>query len=84
MDPFESNSHSFIVKVWREQRHSLTSRTIWRGHITHVPGGERRYFNQLCDLPIAIAPYLAQLGVSLGIAWRFRVWLRQQMHRAKK
>lgn len=39
----EPVTHSFIVKVWLEQSSEQTQPS-WRGHVTHVPSGERRHF----------------------------------------
>jgi hypothetical protein len=58
MDPLEPGSQSFVVKVWLEAEAAPGERTIWRGNVTHVGSGERRYFADLADLPALIAPYL--------------------------
>ena len=60
----ESNTHSFIVKIWLEETLEEDGRATWRGHITHVPSGERRYFKQLDDLLAFIVPYLRKMGVN--------------------
>ena len=39
----ESGTQSFIIKVWLEDTGEDTARASWRGHITHVPSGEKRY-----------------------------------------
>ena len=59
MDLSESNTHSFVVKIWLEDE----AQVRWRGHITHVPGGERRYVDDLGEIPDFIAPYLEAMGV---------------------
>ena len=33
---------SFIVRIWVEETAEESGRSSWRGHITHVPSGERR------------------------------------------
>jgi hypothetical protein len=71
----EGRSHSFIVKIWREKLDPKRGQAIWRGHITHVPGGERQYFTRLIDIVLYIAPYLEQLGVEPGVRWRITKWL---------
>jgi len=50
---------------------------IWRGHITHVPSGTRRYIENLNDIPLFIRPYLERVGVKFR---RFD-WLRQAWKR---
>lgn len=63
MDLLESNTHSFIVKLWLEEIVEETGRAIWRGHITHVPSGERRYLKGLDGITAFVAPYLEQMAV---------------------
>ena len=70
----ELKFHSFIVKVWLEETNQ-SGRAIWRGHITHVPGGERRYVRQLSEIETFIAPYLHTMGVGIGIRQRIKKWL---------
>ncbi len=65
---FEADTHSFIVKIWREE----TNHATWRGHITHVPGGERCYVQDLDDISAFLLPYLERLGMRLTFCWRVR------------
>ena len=59
----DTTPHSFIVKVWIEETAQEAGRATWRGHITHVPGGERRYLENLQDIPTFVQPYLEAMGV---------------------
>jgi len=68
-DSFESVTHSFIVRIWLEE----DDRTRWRGHITHVPSGDRQYVERLADIVDFIAPYVE--GMKLGKVSRFKRWL---------
>ncbi len=81
MDETGSEAQSFIVRVWVEERTEEGGRGVWRGHITHVPGGERRYLKNLDEIGDFIAPYLEAIGVKLGMQWRMRRWLRRLMGR---
>jgi hypothetical protein len=63
MDPYGSESQSFIVKVWLEESAEEAGAATWRGHVTHVPNQERRYLNTLDDIVDFIAPYLELMGV---------------------
>jgi hypothetical protein len=74
-DPNEYQSHSFIVKVWLEERAEQRQRPSWRGRITHVPDGERRYMQDLQEIGRFIAPYLAKMGVRPGLLERFLRWI---------
>jgi hypothetical protein len=75
MQSLESISHSFIVRVWREEPD--TTAAAWRGEITHVPDGRRRRLEGLGDVREFIAPYLAELGVDAGPGGRLRRWFRR-------
>jgi hypothetical protein len=81
MDEIESEAQSFIVRVWVEERAQEGGQSTWRGHITHVPSGERRYLKNLDEIGDFIAPYLERMGVKLGIRWRMRRWLRHSIGR---
>jgi len=73
----ESNTHSFIIKIWLEETVTETQPASWRGHITHVPSGERRYLKSLSEVPAFIEPYLQQMGVKLRNSWTLTDWLKQ-------
>jgi hypothetical protein len=62
MEQTESHTQSFIIKIWLEETAAEDGRAIWRGHITHVPGGERRYLKNLDDIASFMAPYLEPMG----------------------
>ena len=73
MELGDSNSHSFIVKVWLEETAEEAGRAIWRGHITHVSREEnRRYVKDLDELAAFIVHYLEGMGVKFGMRWRLR------------
>lgn len=78
MDLYESNTHSFIVKIWLEETTEEAGRATWRGHITHVPSGKRRYIQELHEFTAFIAPYLEGMGVKFGVGRRVRQWLKRQ------
>lgn len=65
MDLYEVDFHSFVVKIWLEETAEESSRPIWRGHITHVPSGERQYFKELDEVKQFILPFLKLLGVEV-------------------
>ncbi|MFZ0548663.1 MAG: hypothetical protein WAM60_24650 [Candidatus Promineifilaceae bacterium] len=46
MTYFESDAHSFMVRLWRENRDDPSQTAEWRGWIEHVQSGERRYFQE--------------------------------------
>ena len=75
MDLYEYNTHPFVVKIWLEETDQEASSPTWRGHITHVPSGKRYHFRHLGEIALLIAPYLEEMGVSLGIFWKIQRWL---------
>lgn len=75
MDLIEFNTHSFVIKVWREDLAEDQQEGRWRGHITHVPSGERRYLKNLNGIVGFMLPYLESMGVRTDAIWRLRSWL---------
>ena len=57
---------SFITKIWLEETAEEAGQATWRGHVTHVPSGERQYVKTLGDIERFVAPYLQEMGVELG------------------
>jgi len=77
MNSFEATTHPFIVKIWLEETAEEAGRATWRGHITHVPSGKRRYFEDLDDVAVFIEPYLEGMGVELDLCRRVRQKLKR-------
>jgi len=77
MDQLEATNHPFIIKIWLEETAEEAGRAMWRGHITHVPSGKRRYLKDLDDIVVFVAPYLEGMGVQLGLLWWARRWLNR-------
>jgi hypothetical protein len=71
----ECYTHSFIVKIWLEETFEETGKARWRGRITHVLSGERRYLEDLSDIGIFILPYLDSMKIRSGFRWRVWKWL---------
>jgi|SRR5882762_5678965 len=66
--------HSFIIKIWREEPEK-GKLPKWKGHITHVPGCERRYLKSLGDVADFVNIYLQRMGIRVGLRWRWKQWL---------
>jgi hypothetical protein len=75
MDQIESNTHSFVVKIWLEGVDEISGKAVWRGRITHVPSGQNRHFDNLRGITSFVAPYLEEMGVELDRPWRIPDWL---------
>jgi hypothetical protein len=78
MDVLEANTHSFIVKIWLEDNGADAGQAEWQGCITHVTGGERRYFKNLNQISGFIMPYLEAMGVKFNSGWWLRRWLKRK------
>jgi hypothetical protein len=74
----EPENHSFVVKIWLEETVDETPHPVWRGHITHVVSGQRRYVNNLSGITTFVAPYL--IGWHIRLPWRERIclWLNRR------
>jgi hypothetical protein len=47
---FEAEGHSFVLRIWRENRDDPSVDPEWRGWIEHVQTGQRTYFRQLQEI----------------------------------
>ena len=74
MDRYETSTHSFIVKIWLEEPGGKAGAAVWRGRVTHVPGGERRHVRDLAGITDFIAPYVASFGAPTPGRRRLRRW----------
>lgn len=74
---FESYTHSFIIKIWLEETAEEAGVALWRGRVTHVPSGERRYISDLDEIRAFIVPYLEKMGVKFKEIWGVKQRVRQ-------
>lgn len=58
VDPSKPDTHSFVLRVWVEDRCEETAQVRWRGSITHVPSGRTRYFEDLNDMCTFVASHM--------------------------
>lgn len=54
----EEQLHSFIIRLWLEERDEGRGQGIWRGLITHVSSGTQRHFKELSEIVAFIGAYL--------------------------
>ncbi len=54
----ETSVHSFVIRLWQEEPAQLSDQAKWRGHITHVLSGKKRYIDQLNEINLFISHYL--------------------------
>lgn len=83
MVPIEANTHSFVVRVWREETTEPGDHVIWRGHITHVSTHQKRYLQDLEEIIFFMLPYLQQMGVEVSWTWRIWQWWHRQWHKQR-
>jgi len=84
VDPGDAGPLSFIVRIWLEEHTRDTGAAMWRGHVTHVPSGERRYIQSLDEITRFIEPYLERFGVRLTSWRRLRRWLSQHKRTSRR
>jgi hypothetical protein len=62
MKSFCEDTHSFILRCWREPRELEAAEPVWRGEVEHVPTGKRVYFNNFEELKGFLASYLPEIN----------------------
>jgi hypothetical protein len=58
LDPPQPDTHSFVMRVWVEDRCDKSGVVRWRGSITHVPSGRTHYFEDLSDMCAFVASHM--------------------------
>lgn len=76
MSVYETNTHSFIVKIWTEATDGF-QRAVWRGQITHVASGERLYLTDLNQITAFVSRFLGEMGVEPGTSRRLKRLLKR-------
>jgi hypothetical protein len=80
----ETDTESFVVKVWLEETVEESGQAKWRGHVTHVSSGNRRYVESLSGIAAFIRPYLERWGVKFGIFQRLLLVLNKRLRKSNK
>ena len=65
VDQADASGQAFIIRIWIEETAQAAARATWRGHITHVPSGERRYLSGLEDVVTFLKSFLVRMGISI-------------------
>ncbi len=58
MSLFEAESHSFVLRLWREHGATSEAAPEWRGWVEHVQTGQRYYFRDFTDIKRIVAECL--------------------------
>jgi hypothetical protein len=77
IESIDTTSHPFVIRIWLEENARGACGARWRGHITHVPSGERLYLKDLDDIATFVMPYLEAMDVEFGLIWRTKRWLKR-------
>jgi hypothetical protein len=75
--PFEPQTHSFLVRYWREQAVNQAGQQVWRGHVTHVASGARRYIQHHSEVVPFIGAYLQPPDQAPTRRQRLGQWFRR-------
>jgi hypothetical protein len=62
MTRFEAEAHSFVIRLWRENRDDPQAAAVWRGWIDHVQSGQRHYFQEIPAIQNIIASYVSDVS----------------------
>lgn len=60
MARFEQETHSFVIRLWRENRDLSGATAVWRGWVEYIPTGQRHYFQDTKRLYDIVFNYLGQ------------------------
>lgn len=58
MARFDKEAHSFVIRIWRENREVAEATAEWRGWIKHTQSGQRHYFRDVDEIRHVVASYL--------------------------
>jgi hypothetical protein len=62
MKSFCEDTHSFILRCWREPRELEEAEPVWRGEVEHVPTGKHVYFKNFEELKQFLTSYLPEIS----------------------
>jgi hypothetical protein len=74
----EASVQSFVLRIWQEEEVGDGRQVIWRGHITDIATGERRYVENIESIVAFLIPRFELLGVRVGLRWRVRTWMKRR------
>lgn len=81
MERFETQSHSFVIRLWLEETIEADGQATLRGHVSNVSNGRQGYVQSVEDIVLFMAPYLESMGIQLSWSLRIKRWLRKQKRR---
>lgn len=84
VDPIESTTQSFVIKIWPTGAIEVADQVEWQGRITHVPSGHAAQLEELNEIGEFIMPYLESIGVKPTIRARVTRWAQQLRGQAQE
>jgi hypothetical protein len=79
--PTESETRTFVLRIWREETAGEDGAARWRGHMTDVESGDKRYVQDLDGVVAFLMQHLQPWGVRFGLRWRASTWLARRRRR---
>jgi len=67
-------SQAIVVRLWLESAAPEAEPAVWRGRVTHVPGGEECTVDSLAGIAYVCATHL--VAVNALLRWYERLWVR--------
>lgn len=58
MSQFDRKAHSFVVRIWQENRDDPAKTAVWRGWIRHVQSEQQVYFQNTAEIGQIVDRYL--------------------------
>lgn len=58
MSRFEKDGHSFLIRIWKENRDNPIERDEWRGWIQHVQSKHKKHFTSTEEISSIVSWYL--------------------------
>ena len=71
------------MKVWVEVPAEV-DQVSWRGHITHVPSGDKKYIKDLDGITLFIGKYLRQMGVQVKLRRQLADQLKRLLRNTRR
>lgn len=60
MAKFEKEGHSFLIRLWEENRENDDEESVWRGWVYHLQSEQKRFFKSIDEVTGIINSYLVQ------------------------
>lgn len=65
MDLPESSIHSFVIRIWLEEKPDEAGQAKWRGRIVHVTSERERYFEDFDEITLFVGACIDQSIASI-------------------